>query len=171
MYSTSLIDLDAQAERLKEELARAEERLIHTRQLQAKILAGYCSAESISELEAYCRAAQSPAYRNLRRDEQFYQSTWLRAQARLLQMARYLHPARPAAIDKNPVIDGGLSKYSAPIRQVIGSTPGRNEPCRCGSGLKYKRCCGNPLSGVSRDPLRIVPALPPSSHSPPRAMG
>ena len=23
-----------------------------------------------------------------------------------------------------------------------GSLPGRNELCPCGSGLKYKRCCG-----------------------------
>ena len=23
-------------------------------------------------------------------------------------------------------------------------TPGRNEPCPCGSGRKYKRCCGAP---------------------------
>jgi len=22
------------------------------------------------------------------------------------------------------------------------ATPGRNEPCSCGSGKKYKRCCG-----------------------------
>lgn len=21
--------------------------------------------------------------------------------------------------------------------------PGRNEPCHCGSGVKFKRCCGN----------------------------
>jgi hypothetical protein len=23
-------------------------------------------------------------------------------------------------------------------------TPGRNEPCLCGSGKKWKRCCGSP---------------------------
>ncbi|MBV6738925.1 SEC-C metal-binding domain-containing protein, partial [Priestia megaterium] len=22
-------------------------------------------------------------------------------------------------------------------------TPGRNDPCNCGSGKKYKKCCGN----------------------------
>jgi len=27
--------------------------------------------------------------------------------------------------------------------------PGRNEPCVCGSGKKYKKCCGN-LAGSSR---------------------
>ena len=33
-----------------------------------------------------------------------------------------------------------------PVRQ---EKVGRNEPCPCGSTLKYKRCCGNPLGGQS----------------------
>jgi uncharacterized protein YecA (UPF0149 family) len=24
----------------------------------------------------------------------------------------------------------------------VEKTPGRNEPCSCGSGIKFKRCCG-----------------------------
>jgi uncharacterized protein YecA (UPF0149 family) len=32
--------------------------------------------------------------------------------------------------------EGSLS----PIRAA--ETPGRNDPCPCGSGKKYKRCCG-----------------------------
>ena len=29
------------------------------------------------------------------------------------------------------------------VQQVIkGETPGRNDPCSCGSGKKYKKCCG-----------------------------
>ncbi len=27
---------------------------------------------------------------------------------------------------------------------VVGDTPGRNDPCPCGSGRKYKHCCGRP---------------------------
>ena len=27
-----------------------------------------------------------------------------------------------------------------PIR--VAATPGRNDPCSCGSGRKYKKCCG-----------------------------
>ena len=26
--------------------------------------------------------------------------------------------------------------------QPNGKKPGRNEPCACGSGKKYKKCCG-----------------------------
>lgn len=36
--------------------------------------------------------------------------------------------------------------------------PGRNEPCPCGSGKKYKRCCGE-VSSASRGALRQQPAL------------
>lgn len=31
-----------------------------------------------------------------------------------------------------------------PVR--VEPRPGRNDPCSCGSGLKYKRCCGRPAS-------------------------
>ena len=27
-------------------------------------------------------------------------------------------------------------------RQATSTTTGRNQPCSCGSGIKYKRCCG-----------------------------
>jgi len=27
-----------------------------------------------------------------------------------------------------------------PVEAIV--TPGRNEPCPCGSGKKYKKCCG-----------------------------
>jgi len=33
-----------------------------------------------------------------------------------------------------------LSLKGAPV--VLGPQPGRNDPCPCGSGKKYKKCCG-----------------------------
>lgn len=41
-------------------------------------------------------------------------------------------------------------KWNSPIddiRSMLAALPqekeqGRNEPCNCGSGLKYKKCCG-----------------------------
>jgi preprotein translocase subunit SecA len=31
----------------------------------------------------------------------------------------------------------------APVEQAqTAKTPGRNDPCPCGSGKKYKKCCG-----------------------------
>jgi uncharacterized protein YecA (UPF0149 family) len=29
-----------------------------------------------------------------------------------------------------------------PQPQEVEETPGRNDPCICGSGKKYKKCCG-----------------------------
>ena len=30
-----------------------------------------------------------------------------------------------------------------PVEPVqVNKTPGRNDPCSCGSGKKYKKCCG-----------------------------
>jgi uncharacterized protein len=35
------------------------------------------------------------------------------------------------------------NKYRKPIR--VSVTPGRNDPCPCGSGRKFKRCCRRPV--------------------------
>ncbi|MET0644341.1 MAG: SEC-C metal-binding domain-containing protein [Candidatus Binatia bacterium] len=39
---------------------------------------------------------------------------------------------------------GNESVQSAPVSQARrqGEKVGRNDPCPCGSGKKYKRCCG-----------------------------
>lgn len=36
-------------------------------------------------------------------------------------------------------LDGLLNK---PKTVVLETTPNRNDPCSCGSGKKYKKCCG-----------------------------
>jgi len=37
----------------------------------------------------------------------------------------------------------GAGDYQ-PVQQVVrsGAKIGRNDPCPCGSGKKYKKCCG-----------------------------
>ncbi|MFT5162153.1 MAG: SWIM/SEC-C metal-binding protein [Alteromonadaceae bacterium] len=43
-------------------------------------------------------------------------------------------------VDENIVeLDGVLNK---PKTQTFEKTPDRNDPCSCGSGKKYKKCCG-----------------------------
>ncbi len=37
---------------------------------------------------------------------------------------------------------GGGQAAAAPIRRDAGPKVGRNDPCPCGSGRKYKKCCG-----------------------------
>ncbi len=35
---------------------------------------------------------------------------------------------------------GGGTPRPAPVAR--GAAPGRNDPCPCGSGAKFKKCCG-----------------------------
>ena len=43
---------------------------------------------------------------------------------------------RPAAVGAGAAVGGGSGRVAAP-RSV-----GRNDPCPCGSGMKFKKCCG-----------------------------
>lgn len=45
------------------------------------------------------------------------------------------------ASTNNPNVDGSTETPKEPVRN--DSTVGRNDPCPCGSGKKYKNCCGN----------------------------
>ena len=37
-----------------------------------------------------------------------------------------------------------LLDNTAPVEPIkADKTPGRNDPCPCGSGRKYKKCCAN----------------------------
>lgn len=44
------------------------------------------------------------------------------------------------AIDNRWYFLEEANRKSAPV--VKGAQPGRNDPCNCGSGKKYKKCCG-----------------------------
>jgi hypothetical protein len=51
--------------------------------------------------------------------------------------------------------------------------PGRNEPCRCGSGRKYKHCClekDDKKAAAARAKAAKEPAAPPSEEAPPATM-
>lgn len=42
--------------------------------------------------------------------------------------------------------------------------PGRNDPCPCSSGKKYKRCCGQPGQRVASRPLLSQPSIDPDAE-------
>ncbi len=46
-----------------------------------------------------------------------------------------------AAEASNPIVEGSKRGKTQPIRRE-GPKVGRNDPCPCGSGKKYKKCCG-----------------------------
>ena len=47
----------------------------------------------------------------------------------------------------------GSSKAPAPKKMPVhvGEKIGRNDPCPCGSGKKYKNCCGKPGANTPND--------------------
>jgi uncharacterized protein YecA (UPF0149 family) len=48
--------------------------------------------------------------------------------------------------------DGPLphTQYCRTMEHILAWPPGRNQPCWCGSGPKYKKCCAARTSGVHR---------------------
>ena len=53
-------------------------------------------------------------------------------------LASYAHIGRS-------IFEAILEHESDNKKQVVSSKIGRNEPCPCGSGKKYKKCCGGPI--------------------------
>jgi preprotein translocase subunit SecA len=58
--------------------------------------------------------------------------------------------------EKEP--DSGRSPQEPPKGQPIQSLPqiGRNDPCPCGSGKKYKKCCGQHLDGAEPERREVL---------------
>ncbi len=62
-----------------------------------------------------------------------------------LRMLYNIHLRKGATIErKQPTaaMDTGSDGTVSATRTVSKKKPGRNDPCPCGSGLKYKKCCG-----------------------------
>ena len=73
-------------------------------------------------------------------DENFVGSTWVETSARHDEAAS----ATEMATAQEQAIDGSQGAQRIdPIRNR-GSRVGRNDPCPCGSGKKYKKCHGRP---------------------------
>jgi len=74
---------------------------------------------------------------------------WLKSQWRFARdwYARR-EPDVGAALDRDLNFDRPLPVELTPPIRIVESTPkvGRNAPCPCGSGKKYKKCCGSPSS-------------------------
>ncbi|MFT5711028.1 MAG: SWIM/SEC-C metal-binding protein [Halioglobus sp.] len=50
------------------------------------------------------------------------------------------------AIDRSEGAEESIAELTALLNKAptvkVDKTPARNEPCSCGSGKKYKKCCG-----------------------------
>jgi uncharacterized protein len=58
----------------------------------------------------------------------------------VVTMNDWIKSQAPVPMGGTPDWFGGANANSAPARS---NKVGRNEPCSCGSGRKYKRCCGS----------------------------
>ena len=63
---------------------------------------------------------------------------------RLLFNVKTQTPMERKQVAKPVSISGGSDNSSSASKTVVRNSPkvGRNDPCPCGSGLKYKKCCG-----------------------------
>ena len=60
-------------------------------------------------------------------------------------------PEAPAGQEEDPDLPAGDLPWEDflphPLPRTVEKKPGRNAPCPCGSGKKYKHCCGKPGTG------------------------
>ncbi len=65
------------------------------------------------------------------------------ARMMLTILPREQEPRRTAVMQATAAAVGGdNSVKKQPVRKTAADKIGRNDPCPCGSGLKYKKCCG-----------------------------
>ncbi len=58
---------------------------------------------------------------------------------------RYERQQEKKRLAKQVVSDDDAPIPDAPVEPATTDhTPGRNDPCPCGSGKKHKKCCGKP---------------------------
>jgi SEC-C motif len=127
---------------LTAELAHAERHLARVRRIAAQ-METELTAQGLSEIEVYEKLALSKAYRQLQRDEVFFQQMWLRIHRHLSRLPQ------PKAEPK-PTLDETLAQLERDLAYRKLPTPDPNQPCACGSNIKYKKCCGNPLRQMPR---------------------
>ena len=46
------------------------------------------------------------------------------------------------AKEEQAQVGGDNTREKRPVRKTAAQKVGRNDPCPCGSGKKYKKCCG-----------------------------
>jgi hypothetical protein len=69
-------------------------------------------------------------------------------------MRKYLYEQTQKALEERAYDSAYETPVTPPIPIVEHSLKiGRNNPCPCGSGRKYKKCCGDPTKGQAATPL------------------
>ena len=130
---------------LTAELHHAERQLARLRRI-ASCMEDGLTAQGLDEVAVYEKLAVSQAYRQLQRDQVTYQQVWLRVHRHLSRLASPAEPPQPAGIPIGELMASLRPSPSAHQPYRKPPTPGPNQRCLCGSNIKYKKCCGNPLA-------------------------
>ncbi len=72
------------------------------------------------------------------------------APIRWSEFTRWVEQERPDSDDPSQLRAQFAADLCRDSSRVIAWPPGRNKPCWCGSGLKYKKCCAAPDPDTSR---------------------
>lgn len=104
-------------------------------------------AEASAFLEAYQDVLQrtpDPTAKTLRESGQSLAQLTSTIEAMISDLMTISNGVRRRAIAEYEGIAGGRTDDGVPVQRPV--KVGRNEPCPCGSGRKWKRCCGAPSS-------------------------
>lgn len=141
---------------LNAELAHAEVELTRLRRIAAQF-EDQLAAQGLSEIEVYEKLALSKPYRQIQRDQVVFQQMWLRVHRHLTTTTRCENrPAPGVSQGAHHDLEQTLQDLErevaqnkpTPFRKPL--TPSPNQPCSCGSNIKYKKCCGHPLRQQTR---------------------
>ena len=138
---------------LTAELAHAERQLARVRRIAAR-MEDHHASQGLDEVAVYEKLNASRAYRQLLRDQVTFQQVWLRVHRHLerlpsqpesnaAQQAEGIPFEQAFAAAHAAVLAAAPAAPGAPYRKP--PTPGPNQKCLCGSNMKYKKCCGNPI--------------------------
>jgi preprotein translocase subunit SecA len=95
---------------------------------------------STSNLEAFGAFLQNLPQYLTHADETGAESTETGGGTALAATPRTARATAVAELESEPSLDDVFGKRPAPVRDA--TKVGRNDPCPCGSGKKYKNCCG-----------------------------
>ncbi len=124
---------------------------------RALLEARHCRAERMLDELGDLADLAIDTFRQLLSDERAPASVRLKA---AMEIAKLVESQRPTLRESTPTevkcdrLDADLQLHHVAVRCAIVSPPpparfanvGRNAPCPCGSSLKHKRCCGNPVT-------------------------
>ncbi|SHE67015.1 preprotein translocase subunit SecA [Alkalibacter saccharofermentans] len=147
VYQKGMSVLNAKEEEIGKERFRELERVVLLRVVDRKWMDHIDDMEQLKQgigLRAYGQVDPVAAYTNEGFD--MFEEMTKNIQEDTIKYLFHLEVQKqPVVEEKNNVLDNvTTNKEDAPKREPVikKDKPGRNDPCPCGSGKKYKKCCG-----------------------------